>query len=84
MAKGDFGDIGKKRAAPQNVDAFVESATADGTSNSADPRAKRDYKNLRIGLNRHEYELLEKAAQRDGMTLVGFIRSAFVKKAKGI
>jgi hypothetical protein len=84
MAKGDFGDIGKKRKPAVDVESFVESATADGKPDPSDPRAKRDYKNLRIGLNQYEYELLEKAAQREGMTLVGFIRSAFVKKAKGI
>lgn len=74
---------GKKRKQKKDATSIVESTAADGKPDPTDPRAKRDYKNLRIGLNQYEYELLEKAAQREGMTLVGFIRSAFVKGAKG-
>lgn len=79
MAKGDFSNIAKK---PQkNITDFIESAAVDGNG-ELNKKAKRDYKSIRLGFNEYEYKLLEEAASDANLSLVAYIRTSWMNRAK--
>lgn len=78
MSKGEFSGLGRNK----DVDAFVESATADGKP-KLNPRAKRDHKAIRLALNEYEYELLTEAAAEANLSLVAFVRTSWMNRAQG-
>lgn len=80
MSKGEFSGLGRNKN--KDVDAFVESATADGKP-KLDARAKRDYKGIRLGFNQYEYELLTEAAAEANLSLVAFVRTSWMNRAQG-
>ena len=79
MSKGDFSGIAKK--AKLNVENFIEEASVDGKK-TLSPRAKRDYKSIRLAFNEYEYKLLEEAAIEANLSLVAFIRTSWMTRAK--
>lgn len=79
MSKGDFSGIAKKTKL--NVENFIEDASVDGKK-TLNPREKRDYKSIRLAFNKYEYELLEKAAIEANLSLVAFIRTSWMTRAK--
>lgn len=87
MSKGDFSGLARRKKAVA-TEAFIEEATADGTAKpkpvsvTANPRAKKDYKSLRVAFNQYEYELLEKAAAEANLSLTAFIRTSWMGRAK--
>lgn len=86
MGKGDFGDM--DRARQKKADEFINGATADGLPqderdpSAPDPDAPRKYKQLRLAFNQHEYDLLSRAASKERLGLVPYIRQAWYKKAE--
>jgi len=82
MGKGDFSSLGKKKQDNASVNDFIEGATADGKG-SINPRAKRDFKGIRLGFNEYEYNLLTEAAAEANLTLVAFIRTSWMARAQG-
>ena len=82
MAKGDFSGIAKKSKSPKLVNDFIEGAAVDGKGGELNPKAKRDYKSIRLGLNEYEYKLLEEAASNANLSLVAFIRTSWMNRAK--
>ena len=81
MSKGDFLKLNKKTKPVNSVENFVNQAAVDGEK-ALNPSATRDFKSLRLGLNEYEYLLLKKAAENSGMSLIGYVRSAWVTKAR--
>lgn len=78
MSKGDFSNIKKKK----KVDVFIDGASSNGNEKTLDPRAKRDFKSIRLGFNEYEYNLLETAALDANLSLVAFVRRAWMLEAK--
>jgi methyl coenzyme M reductase alpha subunit len=87
MSKGDFSGLARRKQAVA-ANAFIEEATADGqpqdkvTAPTLSPRAKKDYKSLRLGFNQYEWELLEQAAIDANLSLSAFIRVSWMTRAK--
>lgn len=83
MSKGDFSGLTKKRKKIASID-FIEGATIDDTKplSTLNHKAKRDFKSIRLAFNEYEYQLLEKAASEENLSLVSFIRTAWMGKAK--
>lgn len=81
MAKGDFSGIAKKSKSPKAVNDFIEAAAVDG-SGELNPKSKRDYKSIRLGFNEYEYKLLEEAASNANLSLVAYIRTSWMNRAK--
>ena len=79
MSKGDFSGIAKK--AKLNIENFIEEASVDGEK-TLNSRAKRDYKSIRLAFNEYEYRLLEEAAIEANLSLVAFIRTSWMARAK--
>ena len=49
-----------------------------------DPTAPRNFKALKLGLNEHEYLILEEASRRAGRSKLNFIRHAMLTMAKEV
>jgi len=83
MSKGDFSGLAKKRKSIAATD-FIEGATTDGagTLSGLDHKAKRDFKSIRLAFNEYEYRLLERAASEANLSLIAYVRSAWMGKAK--
>lgn len=83
MSKGDFSGLAKKRKNVAAAD-FIEGATIDGTGDLSglDNKARRDFKSIRLAFNEYEYRLLERAATEANLSLVAYVRSAWMGKAK--
>jgi hypothetical protein len=89
MSKGDFSGLARRKQAVA-ANTFIEEATADGkpqdkvnAPTTLSPRAKKDYKSLRLGFNQYEWELLEQAAIDENLSLSAFIRTSWMSRAKG-
>jgi hypothetical protein len=78
MSKGDFSNLGRK----QKTEAFIEKASVDGNSTNLNPKAKRDFKAIRLALNEYEYDLLTKASLDANLSLVAYIRTSWMNRAK--
>ena len=83
MSKGGFDDLQKKKGATSAAD-FIEGAAVDGSGDlhDLDPKAARNYKSIRLGFNEYEYKLLERAAADANLSLVAYVRSTWMAKAK--
>jgi len=83
MSKGDFSGLAKKRKNVAATD-FIEGASMDGAGNLSDldHKAKRDFKSIRLAFNEYEYRLLERAASEANLSLMAYVRSAWMGKAK--
>ncbi|MBT6114002.1 MAG: hypothetical protein HOK37_12145 [Gammaproteobacteria bacterium] len=83
MSKGDFSGLAKKRTSIAASD-FIEGATVDGAGTLAelDNKAKRDFKSIRLAFNEYEYRLLKRAADNANLSLISYVRSAWMGKAK--
>lgn len=79
MTKGDFSGLGRKN---KEVDNFIEGAAVDGRG-ALDPKAKRDFKGIRLGMNEYEYNLLTEAASDANLSLVAFVRTSWMNRAQG-
>ena len=83
MSKGDFSGLAKKRKSIVATD-FIEGAATDGAGSLSglDHKARRDFKSIRLAFNEYEYRLLERAAADANLSLVTYVRSAWMTKAK--
>lgn len=67
----------------KEIEAFAAAADSGGYLNEKDdplsPTANRDYKSIRVPLNRYEYSKLEKIARNTGRTKLSVIRRAILK-----
>lgn len=85
MSKGDFSGLAKtrKNISRENTD-FIEGATMDGsgTLSGLDHKARRDFKSIRLAFNEYEYRLLERAAANANLSLITYVRSTWMAKAK--
>jgi len=83
MSKGDFSGLAKRKKSVKTSD-FIEAAAIDGAKplTRLDNKARRDFKSIRLAFNEYEYRLLEKAASDANLSLVAYVRSAWMGKAK--
>lgn len=72
---------------PEQIEAFASGV--DGVKKppvtepiaTIDPRAKRDFKGIRVPFNEYEYNMLEKLASKTGRSKLNAIRYAITKLA---
>lgn len=69
-----------KNLTVEQVEAFASGATSE--PEKPDPSAPRDFKAIRVGLNKHEYQILEAASLKAGRSKLNFIRYAILKMAE--
>ena len=80
--KGDFSNLVKNKKRDLTKELFIDQASLDGNQNELNPKAKRDFKSIRLALNEYEYNLLTKASQQEHLSLVSYIRTSWMNRAK--
>jgi hypothetical protein len=81
--------ISRPQPTPEQIEAFASGADNSSTSptkteRKLDPRAKRDFKAIRVPFNEYEYKILDEAAPKTGRTKLNFIRWAILKLAQEV
>lgn len=74
-----------KQPTPEEIEAFA--AAVDGIPESPstpEPKAKRDYKAIRVPFNEYEFEQLEVLASKTGRSKLNAIRWAILKMAEDV
>lgn len=73
-----------KEPTPEAIEAFA--AAVDGIPERAapEPKAKRDYKAIRVPFNEYEFEQLEVLANKTGRSKLNAIRWAILKMAEDV
>lgn len=70
----------KPKPTQKQIDEFA--AGADGAKDDMDPLAPRNYKSVRVMINRYESECLAKLARVHNRSQMSFLRWAIVEMAK--
>jgi hypothetical protein len=78
--------ISKSQPTQEQIEAFASGADGDvamtsKTKRKLDPKAKHDFKAIRVPFNEYEYAILDEAAPKTGRTKLNFIRWAILKMA---
>lgn len=74
-----------KEPTPEEIEAFA--AAVDGGAKrptTPEPKAKRDYKAIRVPFNEYEFEQLEVLANKTGRSKLNAIRWAILKMAEDV
>jgi hypothetical protein len=82
--------IAKRQPTAEQIEAFASAADGGATIEEAetkptlDPKAKRDYKAIRVPFNEFEYSKLDEVAKETGRTKLNVIRWAILKLAEDV
>lgn len=74
----------KKEHSEADIERFINAADNEqqaqqSASDNLDPNAKRNYKNIRLGLNKYEYERLQLLADKTSRNKINAIRWSIEK-----
>ncbi len=80
----------KRQPTAEQIEAFASAAdggtitTGPEAKENLDPKAKRDYKAIRVPFNEFEYSKLDEVAKETGRTKLNVIRWAILKLAEEV
>lgn len=68
----------------EEIEAFAAAADGIQEGSAPDPKAKRDFKAIRVPFNEYEFEQLEALADKTGRSKLNVIRWAILKMAEEV
>lgn len=73
-----------KEPTPEEIEAFAAAVDGAPERPALEPKAKRDYKAIRVPFNEYEFEQLEILATKTGRSKLNAIRWAILKMAEDV
>ena len=73
-----------KEPTAEEIEAFAAAADGEPERLTTDPKAKRDFKAIRVPFNEYEFEQLEALADKTGRSKLNAIRWAILKMAEEV